>query len=108
MEKNVERNWKKKIGGRRAGKSFVGGEKKSREEKFGKLAEKVGREKAALRCPNGKIRCLMLPIRPVSLKVLNVTNKAGCRHSRREAPLYVVSIEVATIFRARYSAREKS
>ena len=74
----------------------------------------MDREKAALREPNGKKIAVTddLSARARSARrkigVLNKGKEAGCRHSRREAPLYVVSIEVATIFRARYSAREKS
>ena len=70
----------------------VGGEKKVARVKIwqvgGKVdvdSEKIDREKAALREPNGKVWCRSVASRPVSLKVLNKGIEAGCRH-RREAP----------------------
>ena len=66
MKKIREKNFR---GGRRA-------EKVLSEAKKSRAAQKVGREKVALREPNGKKTYKL---------VLNVTKEAGCRHWR-EAP----------------------
>ena len=83
--------------------------------KKSRAAQKVGREKVALREPTGKKMsiswCLIKAKRPVVAEIDGDPPARAKRAQKKMARLWpnnVVSIEVATIFRARYSAREKS